>query len=819
MDLKYAYKNRELRPFYAGTGAVATADQNGNFIAAPVLDSINILEFDGPNQKLYSTIDNDDEQEITALQLAPDASYLAYVSINQLLKIYNLKDKKITRSLKLSSPAYIMQIDSSSTLLAVGNTDGSVNVIDMNAGYITHSFKGHGATISALKFFTDDTSKKWLLLSGDTQGMVKIWDMVERKCISTVQEHTSAVRGIDMRIIGDDKYKIVTGGRDDIVNVYETNNIKKPKLIKTMPAHQQVESCGFVCNNDSNNHDLIYTAGGDAIFQIIDISNGSIIKKTKKPIEELYIIGVLTNSDASVAYLVYSDQTISRVDLIENLENTDTDIINIESSIAGNHGTIADMKVVGSKSNYLALATNSPTLRLIQVPDIADIADETSHKISVKVDLYEGHTDLLNSLDSTEDGRWLATASKDNTAILWRLNEETNKFSIYAKFEGHVATVSAIGLPNVINKGYPEFVITASNDLTIKKWSIPKPSKNGETEPYIIKSSEYTRRAHEKDINALSISPNDSIFATASYDKTCKIWDLESGELQATLSNHKRGLWDVAFCQYDKLLATASGDKTVKIWSLETFKVVKTLEGHSNAVQRCSFMNKQTQLVSSGADGLIKIWDCSTGECVKTLDGHANRIWALNVVDDGDLIISADADGIFQFWKDCTEENIEQDLEKEKLKIEQEQSLQNYISNEDWTNAFLLAMTLDHPMRLFNVLKQSLVGEELEIDNKPILFNKELDDVIGKLTDEQLLLLMKRCRDWNTNARTHLVSQRCIRCILLKHDITRLSEIQGMIKIIDSIIPYTQRHYDRVDNLIEQSYLLDYALMEMDKLF
>lgn len=53
----------------------------------------------------------------------------------------------------------------------------------------------------------------------------------------------------------------------------------------------------------------------------------------------------------------------------------------------------------------------------------------------------------------------------------------------------------------------------------------------------------------------------------------------------------------------------------------------------------------------------------------------------------------------------------------------------------------------------------------------------------------------------------------------MHHNIAKLSEIPGMVKIVDAIIPYTQRHFTRVDNLVEQSYILDYALVEMDKLF
>ncbi|CAI4623716.1 ASN_HP2_G0035580.mRNA.1.CDS.1 [Saccharomyces cerevisiae] len=817
MDLKTSYKGISLNPIYAGSSAVATVSENGKILATPVLDEINIIDLTPGSRKILHKISNEDEQEITALKLTPDGQYLTYVSQAQLLKIFHLKTGKVVRSMKISSPSYILDADSTSTLLAVGGTDGSIIVVDIENGYITHSFKGHGGTISSLKFYGQLNSKIWLLASGDTNGMVKVWDLVKRKCLHTLQEHTSAVRGLDIIEVPDNdepSLNLLSGGRDDIINLWDFNMKKKCKLLKTLPVNQQVESCGFLKDGDGKR--IIYTAGGDAIFQLIDSESGSVLKRTNKPIEELFIIGVLPILSNSQMFLVLSDQTLQLINVEEDLKN-DEDTIQVTSSIAGNHGIIADMRYVGPELNKLALATNSPSLRIIPVPDLS--GPEAS--LPLDVEIYEGHEDLLNSLDATEDGLWIATASKDNTAIVWRYNENSCKFDIYAKYIGHSAAVTAVGLPNIVSKGYPEFLLTASNDLTIKKWIIPKPTASMDVQ--IIKVSEYTRHAHEKDINALSVSPNDSIFATASYDKTCKIWNLENGELEATLANHKRGLWDVSFCQYDKLLATSSGDKTVKIWSLDTFSVMKTLEGHTNAVQRCSFINKQKQLISCGADGLIKIWDCSSGECLRTLDGHNNRLWALSTMNDGDMIVSADADGVFQFWKDCTEQEIEEEQEKAKLQVEQEQSLQNYMSQGDWTNAFLLAMTLDHPMRLFNVLKRALGESRSRQDTEEgkieVIFNEELDQAISILNDEQLILLMKRCRDWNTNAKTHTIAQRTIRCILMHHNIAKLSEIPGMVKIVDAIIPYTQRHFTRVDNLVEQSYILDYALVEMDKLF
>ncbi|SCU93717.1 LAFA_0F17854g1_1 [Lachancea sp. 'fantastica'] len=829
MDLKSRYTNYELRPFYAGSGAVASVSEDGKLLATSVVDEVIVTELGSTKRELHK-IENGDEQEITALQLTPDGNFLAFMSQAQLLRVYDLKAKKVIRSMKVSSPVYVMDCDASSTLVALGGTDGSVTVVDIENGYVTHSFKGHGGTISSVKFYGELNSTTWRLASGDTNGMVKVWDLVRRNCLYTMQEHTAAVRGLDMRLPESSEnstLELLSGGRDDIIHLHQLGPGKKVKLIKSIPVNQQIEACGFI--RVPGNEGTIYTAGGDAVFQITSLDSGAVIRKTNKPKEELFIIGVLPILQGLQAYLVLSDQTLFLADLEASFESSGESIV-INQKIAGNHGTIADMRFVGPELDLLALATNSPALRIIptagffsrQKRDEKDVDGIQEHSKStdagsslpLEVEIYEGHTDLLNALDSTEDGRWLATCSKDNSAMIWRFNSKSEKFELYAKFVGHAGPVTAVGLPSVMRKDWPLFLLTASNDLTIKKWAIPKPSVDDKA-VHIVKSSEYTRRAHEKDINALSISPNDSVFATASYDKTCKIWDVDTGELQGTLASHKRGLWDVSFCQYDKLLATASGDKTVKIWSLESFSVQKTLEGHTNAVQRCSFINKNKQVVTTGADGLIKIWDLSTGECIRTLDAHDNRLWALSVLEDGEEFATADADGVFQFWKDNSEEEAKENMENEKLRITQEQSLQNYLSQGDWTNAFLLAMTLDHPMRLYRVLDSSSHEQD---KNSTFVFNEELDKVIGSLQDEQVLTLLKRSRDWNTNASTHSVAQKVIRCLLMTHNIAALSDIPGIMNIIDAIIPYTERHFTRVDDLVEQSYILDYSLVEMDKL-
>lgn len=144
----------------------------------------------------------------------------------------------------------------------------------------------------------------------------------------------------------------------------------------------------------------------------------------------------------------------------------------------------------------------------------------------------------------------------------------------------------------------------------------------------------YTLKAHEKDINSLDVSPDDHFLASGSQDKTAKVYEIEysmspvrgSFKLIGTCKGHKRGVWCVKFGRHEKVLATASGDKTVKLWSLSDFACIKTFEGHASSVLRVDFLSGGQQLVSTGSDGLVKIWNVRTEECVTTMDNHEDKV-------------------------------------------------------------------------------------------------------------------------------------------------------------------------------------------------
>lgn len=788
-----SYKKIDIEPFYVGS-ANATISGDGSLQATAVVEDVYVLNR-LTNQVLH--IIQGDGSDVTTLKISTDGSKLAIVYLSQQLKLFDINKGQFYKSYKLSAAAYISACDKTSSLFSFGLTDGSVVVWDIEGSFITHNFKGHGSTISALSFFGDFNSKTWKVSSGDIMGTVKVWDLVKRKCVFTSKEHSAAVRGVNFNSTGD---LFVSGGRDNLLMLYNANSWKE---IKSIPLETSIESVGFV---EIEGETYIYTGGEGCVLYIWNHKSESLFAKTKKPLEtseELTITEVIQlEEDNGTIILVLSDQTVLDLDLSVDLDDTNH-LIPVSRIMAGNHGTIADIRYVGPNKELIALATNSPSLRVV------DFLNRP-----FDMDIYEGHTDLLNMLDATVDGKWLATASKDNTARVWKFDEETEKFQCFAVFEGHASSVTAVGLPRTLVNDYPKFLITASEDLTIKKWTIPKP-KADSAETVVVKNSDYTRKAHDKMIHAIDISPNNDFLATASHDKTAKIWDLQAGETLHILRGHKRAVYDISFCRYDRLIVTASGDQTVRVWNLEDASCVRSYEGSSNAVQRVDFLSKNQYVIGAGADGLIKIWDVSSGECVNTLDNHDNRIWALCIKENGEEFISADSDGSITIWQDNTDEaNAEKELAR-KVEVEKDQELRNCILHGNWVQAFMLALELDHPMRLYNVLKECISKNE---DSASRIGSFELEELIGSLEDDNILLLFKRIRDWNTNARLFEVAQRVVRVILDRCDLEKLYQIKGIMQFIDAIVPYSERHYNRFDGLIEQSYILDYVSRKMDEM-
>jgi U3 small nucleolar RNA-associated protein 13 len=311
------------------------------------------------------------------------------------------------------------------------------------------------------------------------------------------------------------------------------------------------------------------------------------------------------------------------------------------------------------------------------------------------------------------------------------------------------------------------------------------------------------------------------------------------------------------------MVATGSGDKTIKVWSLSDYSCLLTFEGHTNSVLKVIWLSPprisstdqdvssrgaaqvHSLIASAGADGLVKIWSPYSGEIETTLDNHTDRVWALATpylpcsTSESDSaerntefsLISGAADATVTFWIDTTSTSLSAAITASTARIEQDQQLQNYIHAGAYREAITLALQLNHPARLLSLFQSAVDSSAESPTHDSLTGNPDIDHVLQSLDEENLYMLLLRLRDWNTNARTASVSQRILYALFKSYPPSTFMELasrrnpmpgrksspaSGLKDILHALAAYTERHYKRVEQLVDESYLLEWVLGEMD---
>jgi WD40 repeat protein len=154
-------------------------------------------------------------------------------------------------------------------------------------------------------------------------------------------------------------------------------------------------------------------------------------------------------------------------------------------------------------------------------------------------------------------------------------------------------------------------------------------------------------QGHTAAVMGATFSPDGQMIASASWDKTIKLWTPSGQELK-TLKGHSGELWNVVFSPDGKTLASVSSDQTVKLWNVDGTEL-HTLTGHTGVVGEVVFSPDGKMLASSGVDGLIKIWDIN-GKKLQSFKAHQGWVWGLRFSPDGQIIASGGADKLIKLW-------------------------------------------------------------------------------------------------------------------------------------------------------------------------
>ncbi|KAK8542849.1 hypothetical protein V6N12_015427 [Hibiscus sabdariffa] len=796
VTLKRNYRcSQSLQQFYSGGPFVVSSD--GSFIACACGESIKIVH--SSNASTKSTIDAE-SGNITALALSPNDKLLFSAGHSRQIKVWDLDTFKCLRSWKgHDGPVMGMACHGSGGLLATAGADRKVLVWDVDGGFCTHYFKGHKGVVTSIMFHPD--INKTLLFSGSDDTTVRVWDLLAKKCVAVLEKHFSAVSSV---ALSEDGWTLLSAGRDKVVNVWDLHDYK---CKSTVPTYEVLEAVCIVYSGSQFASSLgaflqqsgkkksrptgIYfiTAGERGILRIWT-SEGAVCLYEQKSSDvdedstRGFTSAVMLPMDQGLL-CVTADQQFLFYSPAEHLEEMWS--LKLTKRLVGFNDEIVDMKFLDEEEQYLAVATN---LEQVRVYDLSSMS--CSYVLA-------GHTDTILCLDtstSSNGRRLILTGSKDNSVRLW----ESERQCCIGLGIGHMGAVGAVAF----SKKHREFFVSGSSDRTIKVWNFDGLSDDIE-QPINLKAKAVVA-AHDKDINSLAVAPNDSLVCSGSQDRTACVWRLPELVLVVKFTGHKRGIWCVEFSPVDQCVITASGDKTVKIWAIADGSCLKTFEGHTSSVLRASFLTRGTQFVSCGADGLVKLWTIKTNECIATYDQHEDKVWALAVGKKTEMLATGGSDAVINLWYDATAAEKEEAFRKEEEGVLRGQELENAVLDAEYTKAIQIALELRRPHKLFELFSELCRMREA---------GDHIDKALHALGKEEFLILFGYIREWNTKPKLCHVAQSVLFRAFNILPPTEIIEIKGISELLEGLIPYSQRHFSRIDRLIRSTFLLDYTLTRM----
>ncbi|MBN3909245.1 MAG: NACHT domain-containing protein [Nostoc sp. NMS1] len=484
--------------------------------------------------------------------------------------------------------------------LATSDTNGEIHVWGISNSKQLFSCEEHNSWIWNIAFSPVHS----VLASCGQDHTIKLWDITTGECLKTLYGHTSIVTAIawspDAKLLASSSY-------DHTVKVW---HLATGQCVQTLEGHNAcVWSVAFHPADQ-----ILATAGEDNTIRLWDLETGCCVQALEG--HQQWVKAIAFSPEGQILASGSFDQTVKLWDI-----HTKVCLMTLQ----GHAGVITSV-AFSPKGEQLASGSYDQTVKIWDI--------DTGKCL----DTLEKHTNRIWSVAFHPQGHLIASGGDDHAARVWEL--QTGQCT--KTFQGHSNAVYGIA-----HSWQQNLLASGHEDQTIKLWDVnlnAPQSLKVDLQPFRV------LHGHSNRIFSVAFSPNGQFLASASADRTIKLWSPHTGQCLKTLHGHGSWVWAVAFSPDSNFLASGSYDHTIKIWDVHSGECLQTLQGHPGSVLAIAFSPDGKTLFSSGYDSIVKCWDLETGNCLHTWEADSNRVWAVAVSPDTQYVATGGDDSLVRLW-------------------------------------------------------------------------------------------------------------------------------------------------------------------------
>ncbi len=252
------------------------------------------------------------------------------------------------------------------------------------------------------------------------------------------------------------------------------------------------------------------------------------------------------------------------------------------------------------------------------------------------VQTLSDHSDRVQSVQFSQDGRWLVSSSGDKSIKVWNWSSG----ELMTTMTGHKSRVNALALtPD------SQTIISGSSDRQVRAWDLA------------TGDCRWDQKKHQDWVTCLALSPDGKWVASGGDDGRIIVWDVESGEAIAQVRAQNHQICALAFSHDGQYLASGGQDSTVQVWMvMPALELAITVDQHVGRVTSLVYSPDGQWLISGGEDSTIKLWplDHKRGlpldKPVCTFSEHEDSVFALAISQNGRLLVSGSKDQTMKLW-------------------------------------------------------------------------------------------------------------------------------------------------------------------------